>query len=171
MSELKIKRRKYQLIKMLCKEKEYKPMSYYAHSLNVSSRTISNDLNELDEIFEKYNLALERRPNYGVSLQGKATDLERLIMTFDDSINRDSLKERYERQAEIIKEIVLDEKVVTYEDLSDKLYINSSVVYKDMVSLRRFQNSYCEIISDRNGTRIEGSEYGKQKLLKEFFNC
>ena len=31
--------------------------------------------------------------------------------------------------------------------------------------------TYCKIISDRNGTRVEGTEYGKQKLLKEFFNC
>lgn len=156
---------------MLWEENEYRPMSYYARNLDVSSRTISNDLNDLDETCKKYNLILKRRPNYGVLLQGKDTDFERLVMTFDDSIDVDSLKERYERQAKIIKEIVLNEKVVTYEELSDKLYINSSVVYKDMLSLRRFQNDYCKIISDRNGTRIEGSEYGKQKLLKEFFNC
>ncbi len=156
---------------MLCQEREYKPMSYYARNLNVSSRTISNDLNDLDEIFQKYNLILKRRPNYGVLLQGKETNFERVIMAFDDNVNVDSLKERYERQAKIISEIVLDEKVVTYEELSAKLYINSSVVYKDMVDLRRFQNDYCKIISDRSGTRVEGTEYGKQKLLKEFFNC
>ena len=34
-----------------------------------------------------------------------------------------------------------------HEELSAKLYINSSVVYKDMVDLRRFQNDYCKIIS------------------------
>lgn len=171
MFELKIKKRKYQLIKLLSQEREFKPMSYYASKLNVSSRTISNDLNDLEELFKKYNLTIKRRPNYGVLLQGKDIDLQRLLMNFNDEISGSLLKERYERQAKIIKEIVLEEKVVTYEELSDKLYINSSVIYKDMANLKKFQNSYCKIISDRSGTRVEGTEYGKQKLLKEFFNC
>lgn len=171
MFELKIKKRKYQLIKLLSQEREFKPMSYYASKLNVSSRTISNDLNDLEELFKKYNLTIKRRPNYGVLLQGKDIDLQRLLMNFNDDISGHLLKERYERQAKIIKEIVLEEKIVTYDELSDKLYINSSVIHKDMVNLKQFQNTYCKIISDRNGTRVEGTEYGKQKLLKEFFNC
>ncbi|SKC69511.1 BglG family transcription antiterminator [Maledivibacter halophilus] len=168
---MKIKRRKYQLIEMLCQEREYKPMSYYARKLDVSSRTISNDLNDLDGIFKKYDLILEKRPNYGVLLKGKEANFKHLITNFYDNGNIDSLKERYKRQAEIIREIILYGKVVTYQDLSDKLYINSSVIYQDMENLKRFQNSYCQIISDRNGTRVKGTEYGKQKLLKQFFNC
>lgn len=171
MLELKVKKRKCQLIKLLSQEREFRPMSYYGDKLNVSSRTIANDLNDLDELFKKYSLTLKRRPNYGVLLQGKDIEVQRLLMNFNDEISGSLLKERYERQAGIVKEIVLEEKVVTYEELSDKLYINSSVIYKDMANLKKFQNSYCKIISDRSGTRVEGTEYGKQKLLKEFFNC
>ena len=155
---------------MLCQEDQYRPMSYYAHNLDVSSRTISNDLNDLEILFQKYDLTLERRPNYGVSLQGNDKNFERLILEFHNNVDLDFIIEKYKRQAEIIREIIIYEKVVTYQDLSAKLYVNSSIIFQDMENIRKFQNEYCQIISDRHGTRVEGTEYGKQKFLKEFFN-
>ncbi len=167
---MKIKRRQHQLVRLLSRVHEYEPMSYYARNLNVSTRTISNDLNELDEIFAKYNLILERKPNHGVLLKGERTDLERLLIECARTIESDSVLERYARQAEILKVIVLTEKTVTYEKLSFMLSASTSLVFKDMADLRKYENEHCRILSDVNGTRIKGTEYGKQKLLKDFFN-
>ncbi len=155
---------------MLCRTKDYKPTSYYAQNLNVSTRTVANDLKSLNEVYRKYHVVLERRPSYGVVLKGKETDLERLMKDFDPNIDVDSIFERYARQAEIIRIVVLGEEIVTYEKLAFILCTNTSIVSKDMASLRSFENDYCQIVSDAYGTRIRGTEYGKQKLLKDFFN-
>lgn len=167
---MKIKRRQYQLTKMLCCTPEYTPMSYYAQNLNVSTRTIANDLDELNEVFQRYHLVLERRPNYGVVLKGKGTDVERLMMDFDQIFDVDSVCERYARQAEILGIVVLGEETVSYEKLAADLCTSTSIVSKDMANLREFENDHCHIVSDANGTRIQGTEYGKQKLLRDFFN-
>lgn len=167
---MKIKGRQYQLTKMLCCTDEYKPMSYYAQNLNVSTRTIANDLDELNAIFLRYNLVLDRRPNYGVVLKGKGTDAERLMMDFDHIFDADSVCETFARQAEILKIIVLSEETVTYEKLAFSFCTSTSIVSKDMTKLREYENDHCQIISDVNGTRVQGTEYGKQKLLRDFFN-
>ncbi|MBS4207880.1 PRD domain-containing protein [Bacillus sp. FJAT-50079] len=167
---MKIKRRQYQLTKMLCLTKEYKPMSYYAQNLSVSTRTIANDLKELNEVFQKYHVVLQKRPNYGVVLMGKETDLSRLIMDFDQNIDVNSIYERYARQAEILRIVVLCEEIVTYEKLAFILCTSTSIVSKDMANLRNFENDHCQIASGANGTGIKGTEYGKQKLLRDFFN-
>ena len=50
------------------------------------------------------------------------------------------LKKDMKDKQKLYKEIVLERKIVTYDELSDKLYINSSVIHKDMVNLKQFQN-------------------------------
>lgn len=45
----------------------------------VSGGTLSSSLKEAEEVFARYNLAIERRPNYGVRVVGREVDARRLI--------------------------------------------------------------------------------------------
>lgn len=159
---VKTNQRKYRLTKLLWRTKKFAPMSFYAKSLSVSTRTITNDLDDLEEMFNEYDLKLQRRPSVGVFLTGKDADYERLLNSFPNVS-----QEKFERWAEILSLLIFYEETVTYERLADQLCASTSIIYKDMTDLRKYENTYCRIVSDANGTRMQGTEYGIQRFLRD----
>lgn len=59
------------LIFEILREKETQKLYYYANQFQVSESTISNDLDEIDAWFKKYDLQIVRTPGLGISLVGK----------------------------------------------------------------------------------------------------
>src|SRR5690625_3545696 len=154
---------------MLCENRDYKPMLYYAQNLNVSTRTIANDLKSINDLIKEYQLILKRKPNYGVLLIGTLSNIRQLSSNCDQLLLSETAQDKYERQAFILKYLILQEKQVTFEKLAFDLNVSTFVISKDMSELRHFMNTNCNIISDLNGTSIVGTEFGKQKVLIKFF--
>lgn len=167
---MKAKSRQYKLIKMLCQNREYKPMSYYANNLNVTPRTISNDLKMINKMLSTYHLDLIRRPNYGILLKGNDINVKRLMINCERLIPTDIIFDEYSRHADILKITVLNEEKITYESLAYRLNTSTSTIVKDMKKLKKYMNEDCKITSNQTGTVVIGTEFGIQRLLKSFFN-
>ena len=68
------------LIFEILREKDIQKLYYYANQFQVSESTISNDLDEIEHWFAKYNLLIIRRPGLGIILEGKESDYRRALM-------------------------------------------------------------------------------------------
>ena len=69
-------RRQIELLKLLSKQREYKPASFFSKSLDVSTKTIYTDITYLQSEVEKYKVDLVRAPRIGIRLEGLLTYAE-----------------------------------------------------------------------------------------------
>lgn len=167
---LDITSRQAKLIEILARQKEYLPTKYYANYLNVSERTIFNDLSNLKGLLDTLNIKVDRKRNHGIKLLGDITSSESFIQHIIKQTNlEDSIKySALERQIFIIKWLLIENKTVTYQSLSFDLYVSSTSIIKDMEQIKNFMDEDIKLISDVKGTRVVGTEIGIQKSLKRF---
>lgn len=72
-----------------------------------------------------------------------------------------------ERQLEILKMLLVEEKTISYQKLSEYFWVSKTSISKDIESIESlFNDKTIAIESDKKGTRIIGSEVQKQYSLK-----
>ncbi len=147
-------------------EDEYKQLNYYADALMVSERTIQNDLDQIENLDGKHKVYIDRKQSVGIILVSSDDDVNKFIKEYSNS---SSEIESLERRAELMRILAIENQVVTYQKLSDALFSSSSVIAKDIQAIKEIDEKNIDIVSDRSGTRLSGSEYYTQKLLKTFF--
>ena len=162
--------RQAKLIELMSKKEEYFPAKYFADYLKVSERTIFNDLAKLEKIIKTFNIDIDKKPNQGIKISGDITASEDF---FQSIIHKIKLEEftRYsplDRQVLIAKRLLMENKTITYQSLSLELYISTTSIIKDIDRIRSLIDDELKIVSDTNGTRIQGTEMGIQKSIKRF---
>lgn len=163
---MKVNDRLLKLVRLMKSEEDYKPLNYYAHALSVSDRTIQNDLDQIETLDDEVLLNIKRKQNVGIKLKSSDEDVSKFLSIYENnSVGSDDL----DRRAEIVKILAIENQTVTYQKLSDTLFSSSSVIVKDIQAIKSLNIKGVDIISDRSGTRLEGSEYYIQKLLKTYF--
>jgi mannitol operon transcriptional antiterminator len=77
-----LEQRRMLLTAELLKNKNISKLVTFAQLFDVSEATISNDLSALDAWFKNHNLALIRKPGYGIELEGSEDDVRRAMTDF-----------------------------------------------------------------------------------------
>lgn len=153
-----MKKRYIELLEFLQQSKEtYVSGSELANLFNVTTRTIRNDIKEMNENYLK-DVSIIGNTQKGYRLLGNITDLQQSQDEFE------------ERAFQIIKIILSQKSIVTYDQLAQRLYFSTQTIRKDVQ--RIFQTIQME---NRNikveavifqGIRINGSEIDKRLLLE-----
>ncbi|MFD6210480.1 BglG family transcription antiterminator [Peribacillus sp. NPDC060253] len=143
---------------------DYVSGSELANLFNVTTRTIRNDIREINETFLD-KVIITGNTQKGYKLVG---DLSNIQQNEDD----------YEERAfHIIKTLLSETDFITYDELAKKLYFSTQTIRKDVQRL--FQiiqaekwNIEVEAIIFQ-GVRLKGSEVEKRLLLKKLVttNC
>lgn len=162
--------RQAKLAHLLMDEHIYLPAKYYAGKLNVSERTIFNDLDKLNKELEKHDVYVEKKQNQGIKINGKIATSSMFYQFLKKFINEEVAISfsALDRQILIIKWLMLENKTLTYQTLSLDLFCSTSVLNKDFKQLQFFLDDHVSLISDVKGTRIKGTEIGIQRVLKRF---
>lgn len=79
------------LLAYLLWHKEYVKSEDLCDFLYVSKTTLTRSIKGVEKILNRYDLSLERRPNYGIRMYGKESDIRRLVS--DYFIKRNCLQE------------------------------------------------------------------------------
>lgn len=75
------KERNLYIITELLQSKETLKLSYFSKVLDVSEATISTDLNRVEEWLKEYDLSLERKQGYGVTVLGREKNKRRALVS------------------------------------------------------------------------------------------
>lgn len=70
------------LIAELLKSKELVKINNFSTLFDVSEGTISNDIDDLNSWFQRYNLIIERKPGVGVNVKGSEDDVRKAMTDF-----------------------------------------------------------------------------------------
>lgn len=152
-----MKKRYIELLQFLQQSKgDYVSGSELANIFNVTTRTIRNDIKEMNDNYLK-DVSIIGNTHKGYKLLGNITEIQQSQDDFG------------ERAFQIIKILLLKESFVTYDYLAQNLYFSTQTIRKDVQ--RIFQTIQSE---NRNikleaiifqGIRLHGKEIDKRLLL------
>ncbi|MDP9741533.1 UNVERIFIED_ORG: lichenan operon transcriptional antiterminator [Bacillus sp. B2I3] len=145
---------------------------HLANLNRVSSRTIRNDIKELDNLLSEHGATV--RSVRGTGYELKIND-ERSFHNFLQDISRDlqqgvipTLPE--DRVQYLIKRLLLTDEYMKLENLADELYISTSTIQNDLRDVKKILNKY-EIILDKRpnyGLKVKGDEMKLRFCMSEY---
>ena len=164
--------RLFELYKYLVDQKEPVSIQVLSEILEVSSRTIRYDLNEIKDLIQKYELKLIKKPNFGVLLEGAEKEQFKVFAEFNDFYNSRHFRSAKMRKYLILYRLFQKEEPVLIFELADLLDVSSATVSKDLDKVEEWlQNRGLDLIRRRNyGVQIEGAEIDIRHAMKSLLN-
>lgn len=102
--------RVYYLLVMLLSQADYIKLDDASEELYVSKYTISGDLHQVEKLLAEYHLSILRRPNYGIRITGKESDIRNctahVLANYNNMMPDGGAG--YRQMAQTISQILLD---------------------------------------------------------------
>lgn len=140
-------------------------MKELAEQFGVSTRTIRNDLEQINEFLNKNKLSGVSLGKQGVIETGKDMERARQYLFRDDFYSYKL--ERHERKMFMATLLICEKDYRTLSDLADCMYVSRSTVIQDLDGLKAFFKRHkLYVVSHSNkGLILEGEEKNKRLLL------
>lgn len=166
---LNLTSRQKDLIKIMINETEYRTMNDYSSLLKVSPRTIYTDIENINNYFKGKDIKIEKKPRVGIRLIGDLKTKVKITELFNEKVKEESEYTTKERQFEIIRRLLVEEEIISYQKLSDDFLVSKTSICKDMENIESdFNEKSVKIQSDKKGTKIIGTETEIQYSLKRY---
>lgn len=158
-------KRQVDLLKKLIVQDGYQPLKYFSDAFNISGKTISKDLDEVENIINPIGAYIERKQGSGIRLYYTPSQLERLNIILNDAKVFDGNKDLEHRRTEILLNLLINtNKCTTIQKLSDKYMVSRTSINNDLNEIRKSLDKYnLELSRTLKGTRIVGSEINIRK--------
>ncbi|QEK19817.1 BglG family transcription antiterminator [Peptacetobacter hiranonis] len=168
--------RQINFLKLMLKEDEHKPLNYFAKSLNVSSKTLQNDLKIINKYIVEFNLSISKKRGIGICLDSKAKENIEFINSLNINIksNKSADISVEKRRIEILRDLLLKSDMKTsINKLSEKYFVSKTSIVNDLKYIEDEYLSKNNIRLNRtlNGTYISGSEVDIRKCIANLIEC
>lgn len=142
--------------------------------IQVTSRTIRNDIKELNEILSTRGGFIRSTRGIGYELEIKNSDtfklfLRELSKNSATSTNK-SLDSPEERINYIIRKLLLENGYVKLDEIADALYISKSTLQNGLIEVRKILKSFKLEIKSKPyyGVKVKGNEMNVRFCLSEY---
>lgn len=161
-------KRSREILSTLIQKKEYGQAAYMkelAEQFGVSTRTIRNDLEQINEFLNKNKLSGVSLGKQGVIETGKDMERARQYLFQDDFYSYKL--EKHERKMIMATLLICERDYRTLSNLADCMYVSRSTVVQDLDGLKAFFKKHkLYVVSHSNkGLILEGEEKNKRLLL------
>lgn len=130
-----------------------------ANTLNVSNKTIRNDMVGVQKYLKTVGLSLNKRPGVGVFIEGDEDKKLALISENRSVINIEPFSPQ-DRVNYILKRLFMSDKNITIRELADELYCSKVTIHKDLENVEEWLKKFnLELIKKTNyGIKVYGYE-------------
>ena len=136
---------------------------YILDVLKVSSKTISNEIKSLNELFEDCAYIENKNSNYNLYISKLEEYLKRKRSIYEANINFDSSKVRL---VYIFKRLVSSSESTLIDDLAFEMIVSRTTLNTDLKKLNEIINSYNLVIKGKPNTGIQ--VVGLEKNIRIF---
>lgn len=161
MKTLKNKRSR-EILKVLAAQSKPLTINTIAMRLDVSNRSIRNDLNDLDDFLaNKYpSIHLHKKPRIGVWLETDEQGKCKLNHLIEESSQYVSPFNAEDRRFFLIKQLLLAQGSLTMQKLADELFVSRVTVYNDLEDVEEWLSHYDILLrrKQKEGLSIRGNE-------------
>lgn len=161
-----ISKRQRKLLELLTLQDEFQTVEFFANKLGVSKRTVYTELNMLEEYILSSGKYLEKKRGVGIALKNR-----RNKVVFENEKDT-TYYTTATRRIEIMKMMLFDEEIVSYNNLSELFMVSKTSITKDFEAIMSILNPKSNDIvkSNAKGTKICGNEVEVQKAYLRFNN-
>lgn len=160
---------KYYIIKQMLLQEEKFTYNCLAKQLAISTKTIRNQIPEIEELLNEYNIKVFRSPGFGVQIQGDKADI---LRAYKDSLEKikDNKNLRSNIRQNVILYHLLTSERITMRFLENILYITRPSIYNDLKEIQnRLEAFSIEIKQSRkSGISLVTGEKRIRKCLLHF---
>lgn len=152
------------VIKRLLLTEEYIKLETIADELFISKSTLQNDLKDVKDVFRRYGITLESKPNFGLKVNGEEFKLrlciaDQIFENIENDMELDHKNVFLKEDLNTIREIVLDRIILHNIALSD-IGLNNLVIHIAIAFNRIKNEKYVSMVTN------ELAELKKQKQYK-----
>lgn len=156
-----------ELVRILLQQPDYITISKITELLQVSNKTIRNDLDTVADYLKGYNLTLSRKTGVGVCIEGE--EEEKLTLLRSITSHTHELIDYSPKARKIyigLRLITCTENCRIYE-LASELYVSRATIHKDLSALSEQIEPYNVTLlrKNNNGISIEGKERHLRDLM------
>ena len=160
-------RRRNQLLSLLLSESDYKATDYFGKKLEVSTRTILNDINFLNKELVKKEIEIIKKPRHGIKIIGTESNIKEI-----GNFSFGSDAEPYDvlgRREAIFRQLFLCSAGRSLESLEKEFYISDSTLKKDLDYLQRYLRHFeVRICQSKGKVVLNGAEADIQQSYQNF---
>ncbi len=160
-------KRQVDLLKKLIVQDEYQPIKYFSNILGASVKTISKDLDDIEEVINSIGVSIDRKQGMGIRLCYTPPQLDKLNNILNNIVLFDGDKVVEHRRTEILLNLLINtNKYTTIQKLSDRYMVSRTSINNDLNEVQESLNRYnLELSKTLKGTKIVGSEINIRKAL------
>ena len=157
--------RQKELLELLTQQSDFQTVEYFASKLGVSKRTTHNELGIIDEYLQSSGEYLEKKRGVGIALKRFKE-----IAVIKEKNEGSDIYNTFNRRIEIMNILLFEEKVVSFNHLSDNFMVSKTSIIKDFEFIMKILNvgSKIKLCSDVHGTSLLGTEEDVQKAMLQF---
>lgn len=147
----------------------YVTSSYIASKLNVSDRTIRNEIKSIERLLDESIVKINVRPKYGISIE--IMNIEKFHQLLGNQRINHFLPSTPKQRVQFIMEYLLaHDDFVKIEDIADLLYMSTSSISADIKIVRdELKKNNLELIQrPKYGLKVEGSEFDRRLCISQY---
>ncbi|MDU5337085.1 BglG family transcription antiterminator [Enterococcus sp.] len=158
-------KRQKELLELLTQQSDFQTVEYFASKLGVSKRTTHSELGIIDEYLQSSGEYLEKKRGVGIALKRFKE-----VGVIKEKNEGSDIYYTFNRRIEIMNLLLFEEKVVSFNHLSDNFMVSKSSIIKDFEFIMKILNvgSKIKLCSDVHGTSLLGTEEDVQKAMLQF---
>ena len=160
-------KRSLKIIRILLQQQGYITIQEVADRLDVSNKTIRNDLKLIEDYVKDYQLFLRKKTGTGIWIEGKESQKLLLMESIGQKIHLAAGLSPAIRKVYIgLRLIACTENCRIYE-LASELYVSRATIHKDITALsERFHACHIRMVrKNNNGISLAGKERHFRDLM------
>lgn len=166
-NDIQLTLRQRQILNHLQQAENYVTGVDLSNLLQVSSRTIRNDVATINLVLESSHIQIVSKHSFGYKLEASnQKDLQKIIRISQSFISK------AERVRYIALQLCIQEKPMNVYDLSDEMFISKTTLDHDLIEVKNlFLNPFeVQFYSNKNFIYIENDERKKRKILLQLYS-
>lgn len=163
--------REKEILKLIIGSKGYITVNDIANNLNISAKTVRNDLLKLEECVKKFQCELIKKPGKGIMYNGDLENTQKLINSFDYNKEQE-LDLPVNRQQKILLKLFTSVEPVLIKELSIDFYVSRATINNDISTLNEWLSQYNVSIKyvKSQGVHIVGKEKEQRNAMAMLFS-
>lgn len=163
-----VKNRQKKLLNILIQNNDFVKIEAIAKLLNVSQRTIHNDLNAIDNYLDNEGVTLIKKPGSGVMIEASMPQKQALLTNLDFSGENTTMLSTKIRRMKILSRLLYRRDSTSLNKLSEEFMVSRTSIVNDFDYLEDYIDKFSLfLVKDNLGTRIEGDESDFRKALSD----
>lgn len=149
-----------------CDPEEFITIDNISSQLQVSNKTIRNDLPDVEKLLKHNNLSLLKKTGAGIKIDGKLNDRLHLM---DNLHHEQSSHQEFSPEA---RKLYIAQQLLSYEncrvyELNQQLFVSRATIHKDLISLAEDLSWFKTTLVRKNnsGVSISGNERNLRNLM------